>query len=180
MAGLHKLTPAFVRWRARRQGHHAAPLRRRRRPYLKVGASGRASWVFCYGRDGKQTLMGGGSVQDVPLKAARGLGGRAAAAALDRFRSARRSPAPAPGRSLGANRGVTFEAAARRYIAAFEASWRNPKHRQQWSNTLATYVFPVFGSKPVAAIETADVMRAIEPIWAKKPETRAGCAAASR
>ena len=47
----------------------------------------------------------------------------------------------------------------------------NAKHRQQWSNTLATYAFPMLGSLPVAAIDVGLVMKAIEPIWQAKPET---------
>ena len=33
---------------------------------------------------------------------------------------------------------------AKRLITALEPTWRNPKHRQQWRNTLYTY------SKPIA------------------------------
>src|SRR5439155_21774902 len=56
-------------------------------------------------------------------------------------------------------------------IAAHQASWRNAKHRQQWSNTLTTYAFPTLGSLPVSAIDVGLVMKAIEPIWQAKPET---------
>ena len=41
--------------------------------------------------------------------------------------------------------GTTFRDVAAAYIAANEDSWRNPKHRQQWRNTLETYVYPVIG-----------------------------------
>jgi integrase len=34
-----------------------------------------------------------------------------------------------------------------------------------------TYVYPVFGSLPVQAIDTDLVVKAVEPIWIKKPET---------
>jgi hypothetical protein len=27
--------------------------------------------------------------------------------------------------------------------------WKNAKRRQQWTNTLKTYVYPVFGDLPV-------------------------------
>jgi hypothetical protein len=33
-------------------------------------------------------------------------------------------------------RALTIDEAVERYIAAHEAAWRNPKHRQQWRNTL--------------------------------------------
>ena len=67
--------------------------------------------------------------------------------------------------------GITFKAVAETYIAANEESWRNEKHRQQWRNTLATYVYPVMGELPVAGIGTAHVLNILEPIWREKPET---------
>jgi integrase len=66
---------------------------------------------------------------------------------------------------------VTFKAVAEAYISANEASWRNDKHRQQWRNTLATYVYPVMGELPIADIGTAHVLKILEPMWADKPET---------
>lgn len=35
-----------------------------------------------------------------------------------------------------------------------KAGWRNPKHRQQWENTLKTYAKPIWG-KPVAEVDVA-------------------------
>jgi integrase len=67
--------------------------------------------------------------------------------------------------------GITFKDVAKAYIAANEGIWRNDKHRQQWRNTLATYVYPVIGDLPVADIGTAHVLKILEPIWQGKPET---------
>jgi integrase len=66
---------------------------------------------------------------------------------------------------------ITFRDVAISYIAANEDSWRNAKHRQQWRNTLATYVYPVIGDLPVAEVKTAHVLSILEPIWRDKPET---------
>jgi integrase len=66
---------------------------------------------------------------------------------------------------------TSFLTAADRYLAAHRSAWRNAKHRQQWENTLKTYAYPVMGSLSVAAIDTAIVMQAIEPLWSTKPET---------
>jgi integrase len=76
----------------------------------------------------------------------------------------RQKAAQAPGRP-------TFDDCARQYIEAHGAAWRNAKHRQQWANTLAAYASPVFGSLPVDAITTEDVLRALKPIWSTRPET---------
>jgi integrase len=66
---------------------------------------------------------------------------------------------------------MTFRACAERMIASHEAAWKNPKHRAQWKATLATYVYPTFGELSVAAVDTGLVLKALEPIWATKPET---------
>jgi integrase len=66
---------------------------------------------------------------------------------------------------------ITFKAVADGHIAANEESWRNAKHRQQWSNTLITYAYPVIGDLPVREIGTAHVLQILEPIWKTKPET---------
>ena len=72
---------------------------------------------------------------------------------------------------LEAARGMTFTECAAAYIEAHRAGWRNVKHGAQWTATLATYAYPVFGDLPVAAVDTALVMKALEPIWATKTET---------
>jgi integrase len=66
---------------------------------------------------------------------------------------------------------ITFRECGEAYVKAHESTWRNPKHRQQWRNTLDTYVYPVIGNLPVQAIDVGLVMKIIEPIWHDKPET---------
>ena len=70
-----------------------------------------------------------------------------------------------------ATRAITFRTVGDLYLAAHASGWRNPKHRQQWRNTLSTYASPVIGRLPVADIDTDLVMRVLEPIWTNKPET---------
>lgn len=41
-----------------------------------------------------------------------------------------------------ATRALTFKQATEDYFASNEPTWKNQKHRQQWRNTLATYVYP--------------------------------------
>ena len=73
--------------------------------------------------------------------------------------------------ALAQHSGTTFADCAARLISSHESSWRNAKHRAQWVSTLSTYAFPVLGSLPVAAIDTALVLKVLEPIWTTKPET---------
>jgi integrase len=74
-------------------------------------------------------------------------------------------------RQLEAARSITFSAAAEAYIDAHKSSWSNPKHVQQWTNTLTTYAGPIFGALPINAVDTALVMRCLEPLWQTKQET---------
>jgi integrase len=68
---------------------------------------------------------------------------------------------------------MTFDQWAEAYIAAHRAGWRNARHAEAWEKTLATYASPVIGPLPVQAIDTALVMKVLEPIWTVKPETAA-------
>jgi hypothetical protein len=66
---------------------------------------------------------------------------------------------------------ATFRECAEKYIALHKPTWRNPKHAEQWTSTLTTYAYPVFGNQPVKAIDTTLVLKVVEPIWATKNET---------
>lgn len=65
----------------------------------------------------------------------------------------------------------TFRECAEAYIAAHRGEWKNPKHAAQWSSTLETYAYPVFGSKLVEKVDTNLVLEVIEPLWTTKTET---------
>jgi hypothetical protein len=66
---------------------------------------------------------------------------------------------------------MTFDKAAEAYLQKFEDSWKNPAHRRQWRMTLRDYISPVLGKLDVATIDTDAVLRVLEPIWSKIPET---------
>jgi integrase len=66
---------------------------------------------------------------------------------------------------------VRFKDVAEAYIDANESNWKNKKHRQQWKNSLTTYVYPIMGHLAVSDIQTSHVLAAIEPIWKDKAET---------
>lgn len=140
--------------------------------YLQVTGTAGRSWLFRYKRGGKTRWTGLGACRDVSLAEAR----EAATAARRIVRQgsdpidAKRAERAAVAARAGLN---TFAEVAEAFIVSQEASWRNAKHRQQWRNTLATYVYPVIGKKGVAVIGTADVTRVLEPILIAKPETAA-------
>jgi len=74
---------------------------------------------------------------------------------------------------LDAAKAVTFKECAESYIKAHRAGWRNGKHTAQWGATLATYAEPIIGKLSVQTIDTALVLKVLEPIWTAKPETAA-------
>jgi integrase len=139
--------------------------------FLQVSKYGSKSWVFRFKANGRLREMGLGSLDTYGLAEA-----RERARACRKLRDEGKDPieernAARLAVKLEATKAMTFEQCAERYIAAHRAGWRNGKHRDQWSSTLATYVNPMFGALPVRAIDTALVMKAIEPIWNEKPET---------
>ncbi|WP_342634903.1 site-specific integrase [Pseudolabrys taiwanensis] len=66
---------------------------------------------------------------------------------------------------------MKFEEAANQYIKAHRSGWRNPKHAAQWSTSLETYAFPVFGDIGIDDVTTTLILKALEPIWSTKTET---------
>jgi integrase len=139
--------------------------------YLRVGRGGAKSWCLRYMLDGKAREMGLGGLAKVGLADARK---RAAAQRLllvDKIDPLKKREAENSAKEIEAARSITFEQCAKAYIDSHAAGWRNAKHAQQWTNTLATYVHPTFGSVAVADVDVAMIMKALEPIWAAKPET---------
>jgi integrase len=145
--------------------------------HLLVKPSGARSWVYRFMLNGKSRDVGLGAAGPGGLSLA---DARDAAAVLrlkvkagtDPLAEREREAAQALAAARAAHvAGMTFKTAAEHYIAANERSWRNPKHRQQWGNTLATYVYPVIGDLPVGDVDTAHVLTILEPIWKEKAET---------
>jgi integrase len=138
--------------------------------YLQVTQAGARSWIFRYTHQGRAREMGLGPLRLVPLAEARALAlacRRQLHEGVDPIEARRVKQAEAC-RAAGA---MTFSEAADAYVAAHASGWRNAKHAKQWRSTLSTYAEPVFGSLPVAGVEIAHVMSALEPIWTGKTET---------
>lgn len=65
----------------------------------------------------------------------------------------------------------TFREAAEQMHVELFPGWKNPKHAQQWINTLTAYAFPQIGSVPVDQIQPKQVADVLRPIWLSKQET---------
>lgn len=136
--------------------------------WLQVSPTRTKSWVFRYSVDGKRHHMGLGSLRDVSLAEARRL-------ASEIGRRVRAGEDPLAERRAGQvalratqSRRMTFNACARAFIKAHRASWRTDKHAKQWEATLAAYARPILGEFPVGDVDTALVVRVLEPIWTGK------------
>jgi integrase len=139
--------------------------------YLQVTAGKSKSWIFRFKRDGRVRDMGLGGWPSVSLAVAREKATEARRHhAHGKDPIVEREAALARAR-LEAARAITFKQCAEKLIGSHEGAWRNPKHRQQWRNTLSTYAYPVIGSLPVADVDTPLVLKVIEPIWHTKTET---------
>jgi hypothetical protein len=143
--------------------------------YLRIGRNGSRSWTFRFTLSGRAREMGLGGLHKVSLADARKKAGDARLLLSERHDPLTQrnleSMQHSVSKKLEAAASMTFEQCADAYIKAHEAAWKNEKHRQQWRNTIETYVAPVFGSTSVQAVETDHIVRAIEPIWSKKTET---------
>jgi len=139
--------------------------------YLRVSASGAKSWVFRFQLDGRRRDMGLGPFPDISLSDARARATERRKLRHDGIDPLDAKAAQRQAQRVSVAKGRTFREAAEEFIGRNEAGWRNAKHRQQWRNTLATYVYPALGELPVAAIDTGLVVQVLDPIWAEKPET---------
>jgi integrase len=137
--------------------------------YLQVSKWGTKAWIFRYQINGRRREIGLGGLSTITLKEARLLAATHRQELLEHkdpkvIRDASRQ-------ENQKNQIWVFDRCADAYINAHEPSWKNPKHAQQWRNTLTEYASPVFGHLPVQEIDTSLVMRVIEPIWLEKTET---------
>lgn len=131
--------------------------------FLRVTAGGSKHWVQRVTLNGSQREIGLGSASVVSLAEAREL-------ARENKRLAAEGVNPVLERKRRA--GVpTFDEAVDRVFEIHRATWRNPKHAAQFLATLRTYVSPVFGTRKISEVTSADVMEALLPIWLSKAET---------
>lgn len=136
--------------------------------YLVVTKSGSKNWSFKYRWDGKRPELGFGGYPAVSLANARSFA-EIARGALNGI--PKRNPkevfadlkkVPVGPVSLG----DFIETFLDRILGDF----KNAKHRQQWRNTLRTYVGPI-NDRPIDKIRTEDVLGILTPIWDDKRET---------
>lgn len=139
--------------------------------YLQVAKAGTKSWIFRFRMGGKQREMGLGPLHTVSLGQARDKAKECRALLLEGTDPLDARNAVKLDAALERARTVTFDHCAEQYIAAHRGSWKNAKHAAQWESTIATYASPIIGTLPVAAVDTALVVKVLQPIWQDKTET---------
>jgi len=131
--------------------------------YLLVSPTGTKSWVLRTLVHGHRRDIGLGSVNLVSLKEARDEAQRLR-------RLARDDGDPLAERRRERKVVPTFREAAETVHAANAATFRNPKHAAQWLSSMKP-VFDAFGTKPVKAVSSSDIISALAPRWLSHPET---------
>ena len=154
--------------------------------YLNISKSGARSWVFFYRREGKQREMGLGPAGPGGVSLAEARIAAAAQRTLllqgsDPLEARAIAKAEAKAKAEGR---VTFGEFAALYIGMHEPHWKNDKHAAQWRSTiLGPQVAPTtkrkampdycaaIRNRPIADIDTTDVLDVIKPWWGVKRET---------
>jgi integrase len=139
--------------------------------WLQVAAAGSKSWIFRFTLAGKQREMGLGGLRTVDLARARVLAKDCRTLLLDGKDPIEAREEARTADALKRARSLTFDQCAAAYIGAHRGGWKNAKHADQWTNTLAAYASPVIGALPVADVDTDLVVKVLSPIWTTKTET---------
>lgn len=139
--------------------------------HLQISKKRATSWILRVKVGDRRRDIGLGAYPDVPLASARDR-------ARESLAQIRRGIDPVLERHAARARlraeqaaTLTFDEAARRFLAVKTVEFRNPKHRAQWATTLETYASPILGRMPVSAIDLPAVVAVLQPIWTSKTET---------
>jgi integrase len=135
---------------------------------LHIRENGSAQWVLIFQRHGRKREMGLGSRETVTLKQARERAHEARsklAAGIDPINdrlAARRQEAAAAAQLQ------TVRQVAALFFAKHEARWVK---FGDWKRSFDLYVHPVIGNVAIADVGVSHVLRVVEPIWHRIPET---------
>jgi len=135
--------------------------------YLRITPAGSRTWSFMAVTNGRRAEISLGQTEAVTLATARRLAAEMReAVALGRDPRQIITPVPVEHKVAV----PTFGEFAETYISSVEEGWRNPVHRQQWRNSLRDHAASLRDT-PIDAVDTDDVLAALQPIWLDKAET---------
>jgi integrase len=139
--------------------------------YLQIASANAASWIYRFEHAGREKMLGLGPLWAVSLKEAREKGRQAKQSLLAGTDPIEARKAAKAARALEAAKAVTFREAATQYFESNRPKWTNERHAREFIGSLERYAFPVIGALPVSAIDIGLVLRVIEPLWQRIPET---------
>ena len=141
--------------------------------YLQVSKWGTKSWVFRYMRLGERHQIGLGALHTVSLSEARARAREHRQTILDGKDPLDLKRGAIAAEKIAKAKQKTFKECAGEYITAkvTDKAMRSDKHRKQWRESLEDYAFPIIGDLPVASIDTPLVLKVLQPIWERIPET---------
>lgn len=150
---------------------------------FSLAKNGKASWVFRYSFGGRRRVMTlqpyDAAITDRDFKSLE-------LVALEHAEQIAQGIDPLDMRNNAktiAKTGETFRETAEAYIETQRPSWKNPKHADQWVNTLEQFVYPLVGNMKPHEIGITDVLRVLQqphkrrgnkksvPLWEAVPET---------
>lgn len=135
---------------------------------FNVKSNGGGYWVFRYLFHGKRSDLSLGAYPTISLKEARK---RAIAARNDLLQGVKPRTYWKSGIISKDPNQLPFKDYAKQCIEAKKAEWQNPKHIDQWFNTIEQYANPIIGNKYLDTIDTQDILDILTPIWYTKTET---------
>jgi integrase len=138
--------------------------------YLRVEDKARKWWVYRYGAGGKR-YHGLGPLHTIGLAEARE---QARVCRQMRLRGEDPIAAGKARRAAMAQQAAnakTLKECVEAYHAAHRAGWSSERHAHEWNKSLETHVLPEMGELPVGAIDTQVLLRVLQPLWTRIPET---------
>ena len=130
---------------------------------LHVRNSGAKNWAQRIRINGKQVELGLGSFESLSLNEARSIASNNKLLASKGFD-------PRLERKRDGNI-KSFKEVTEEYLPIKLTELTNPKHAEQWRNTLTSIAYPKLGHLPVNEISPADIQNTLMPIWRSRNET---------
>ena len=116
--------------------------------------------------------LGLGSLADFTLKEARDRARAARQLLADNIDPLDKKREQKAAKAVASIKQITFRQAAEAFIDQHQQGWKNGKHREQWSSSLETYVYPIIGSLAPRDIDTGAVLKVLEQRHPNYPDRR--------
>ncbi|GHF12620.1 phage integrase [Kordiimonas sediminis] len=138
---------------------------------LQVSKGGSKSWQFRFMLNGRSREMGLGPVKDVSLAQARQKASECRTMLSEGIDPIEARKARKEALRAQQDTCKSFDECRNAFLKSHASAWKGTKSLTQWEGSLERYATPVIGKTPVDQIDTALIMRVLDPIWRSKTET---------